>query len=194
MLLRHLAWPVVLKSRSSSPTPNDALQTSLSSQPPKHLGSLPIAYDVTVRSPFRASVLHHAERGETDKRSSLERTLRAALRRSVSTPIPQLGRSFKPLSFDTLGAPGAGTAAVFDEYASRIAFRYSTAYTASKLRLDQHLSYSIRPSTAQAILSVDTFPHALSRPWRELLTSTVTARRRERQWMLPCATINESTQ
>ena len=121
----------------------------------------PIVYDVTVRSPFTTDALKSAaalragasEVGEKEKYQTLRRNLHNALQLHDTDPILPLDWQFFPLAFDTYGAPSMNTTKFIEEHALKIAFRTTTSYANAKQTIEQHLSYSIWSSTAEAILS-----------------------------------------
>ena len=121
----------------------------------------PIAYDVTVRSPYTSSARctaatkrpGGAEIAERDKRNELKRHLRDAFRLTNDDPIPPLDWKFVPLAFDTYAAPSALATTFIEEHARKIAYRTSALYAHAKQNIEQCISYSIWSSIAEAILS-----------------------------------------
>ena len=120
-----------------------------------------IAYDVTVRSPFKTHALKSAatlragasEVGKKEKHQTLRRNLRNALQLQDTDSAPPLELQFSLLAFDTYGAPSMNTTKFIEEHALKIAFCMITSYANAKQTIEQHLSYFIWSSTAEAILS-----------------------------------------
>jgi len=129
--------------------------------PPGSLPDKPIAYDVTVRSPYRRGVIHRAalkragaaEAADEDKLRTLQRTLRNALLLQEEAPIPDLDWQFIPLAYDSLGAPSIRTSHIIEDHARRIALRSCISFSSAKSRILQRISYAIWSSTASAILA-----------------------------------------
>ena len=121
----------------------------------------PTAYDVTIRSPYRAGALVPAARrlagaaevADADKLRTHARTIRSALHLQSDATLPPLDWYFVPLAFDTLGAPSARTTAVLDSLAHQIAIRTGATLGTAKSRLSQRLSYAIWSSVAAATLA-----------------------------------------
>ena len=119
------------------------------------------AYDVTVRSPYTKNIIckaaQHsaaaAEFGDSDKLRDLSRTLRNALHLPTDATIPPMDWHFAPLAFDTLGAASARSTYVINGLARNNAARSHCAYSTTKLRLQQRISYAIWSTVATAILS-----------------------------------------
>lgn len=129
--------------------------------PPGSIPDWPTAYDVTVRNPYTAALLHRATlsiagaavAAHTTKLRAHERTLRAVLHFDSTAPLPCLDYHFVPLDFGTLSTWSARTTAVLESIAPRIATGTGTTFGIAKLRLSQRISYAIRSSVASATLA-----------------------------------------
>ena len=121
----------------------------------------PVAYDVTIRSPYRRGSLSLAARGlagaaeaaHVDKLRVHARIVRDAFHLQSDAPLPLLDWAFVPLAFDTLGAASARTMATLETIAHRISTRTCSSYGTAKLRLLQRISFAIWSSVASATLA-----------------------------------------
>ena len=115
----------------------------------------PTAYDVTIRSPYRAGALvpaaphlaGAAEVADANKLRTRARIIRSARHLQSDATIPPLDWHFVPLAFDTLGAP------VLDSLAHQIAIRTGATLGTAKCRLSHRLGYAIWSSVAAATLA-----------------------------------------
>ncbi len=119
----------------------------------------PIAYDVTVSSPFgEGTMLACAKKPRAAANAASARKIRAFTDAVSRTPPEPNSTSrtwfdFVPLAFDSLGCPSDKTAQVIDEHAQQIAMRSHCSTDNVKARLYQRLSYAIWSTCAVSIIS-----------------------------------------
>eukprot|EP00177_Eucheuma_denticulatum_P006688 GFKZ01012160.1.p1 GENE.GFKZ01012160.1~~GFKZ01012160.1.p1 ORF type:complete len:238 (-),score=20.17 GFKZ01012160.1:1955-2668(-) len=124
------------------------------------LPPLPVAYDVTVVSPFQRTTKSVGAKAAGAVALAAEKRKVADLARKLAAVPGQalpgrsrLGWRFVPLGFDSLGAPSESTSKVIDEHAVSIATRNGTSPGKVKNRLYQKLSYAIWSTCAASIIN-----------------------------------------